>query len=148
MPTHQFSARAQWRKAGDGPAAFNHTVAFEGRTPITVSAAPQYKGDPSKTNPEELFLASLASCQLLSYLALAGRAGIDVVAYEDDAQATLAIADKKMRMTEVVLRPRITVAAGADVAKARALVDAAHEVCFIANSVACTVRVEPELMTA
>ena len=148
MPTHQFNAHTQGRKGGEGAAAFNHTVTFDGRPPIAVSAAPQYKGDPAKTNPEELFLASLATCQLLSYVALAARAGVDVVAYDDDAQATLAIADKKMRVTEVVLRPRITLAAGADTAKARALVDTAHQACFIANSVACAVRVEPELTTA
>jgi organic hydroperoxide reductase OsmC/OhrA len=84
---------------------------------------------------------------MLSYLALAGRAGVTVLAYDDQAAGTLAIADKKMRMTEVVLRPRITLAAGADGAKALALVHRAHENCFIANSVACAVRSEPEIVT-
>jgi organic hydroperoxide reductase OsmC/OhrA len=91
-------------------------------------------------NPEELFVASLASCQLLTYLALAARAGVQVLAYEDDARATLAITDKKMRITEVALRPRIRLAPGSDAEKARALVAAAHDGCFIANSVRCTVH--------
>ena len=146
MPTHHFHASVEWRKGGEGPATGNHTVAFDGRPSIEVSGAPQYKGDPTRTNPEELFAASLASCQLLTYLALAARAGIDVLAYDDAPQATLAIADKKMRVTEVLLRPRITVAPGADIAKARSLVDTAHEGCFVASSVACAVRLEPEIV--
>jgi organic hydroperoxide reductase OsmC/OhrA len=144
MPTHHFSARLAWRKGGEGGAAGNHRVELDGRPAIELSGAPQYRGDPTRTNPEELFLAALASCQLLTYLALAARAGLDVLAYDDRAEATLAIADKKMRITEVRLRPRITLAVGADEAKARALVEAAHEGCFIANSVACAVVTEPE----
>jgi organic hydroperoxide reductase OsmC/OhrA len=143
---HRFEARLTWRKGGEGVAAGNHRVELAGRPPLEMSAAPQYRGDPSRLNPEELFVAALASCQALTYLALAGRAGVDVLAYEDRAEGTLAIADKKMRMTEVVLRPRITVAPGTDEAKARDLVEAAHAGCFIANSVACAVRTEPELV--
>jgi organic hydroperoxide reductase OsmC/OhrA len=148
MPAHQFHATLTWRKGAEGLAAGNHRVEFEGRPPIEVSAAPKYRGDPSRLNPEELFLASLASCQLLTYLALAGGAGVGVLSYEDRAQATLAIVDKKMRMSEVVLRPRITLAAGADAEKGRALTEAAHAGCFIANSVACPVRVEAEVRVA
>ena len=143
---HAFHARLTWKKGGEGVEAGNHRVEFEGRPAVEVSAAPQYHGDPSKLNPEELFLASLASCQMLTYLALASRAGIDVLAYEDGAGATLAIADRRMRVTEVVLRPRITIAGSADEAKARSLVEAAHDGCFIANSVACTVRTEAEIL--
>ena len=141
---HHFEGRLHWRAGGAGPAAVNHELAFEGRPPLTLSSAPQYKGDPTCLSPEDLFVGALSSCQMLSFVALAGRAGVGVLAYDDDAVGTLAIADKKMRITEVRLRPRITLAAGADEAKARALVEAAHEGCFIANSVACTVVTEPE----
>jgi organic hydroperoxide reductase OsmC/OhrA len=146
MPTHTFRAHVEWRAGGEGVAAGTHRVTFEGRPPLEVSAAPQYKGDPSRVNPEELFLASLASCQLLTYLALASRAGIGVVGYEDRPEATLAMKDRRMRVTEVLLRPRITIVAGSDAAKAGQLVAAAHDGCFIANSVACEVRIEPEVM--
>ena len=140
--THQFTAHLTWRAGATGPAAGTHRVAFEGRPALEISAAPQYRGDPARLNPEELFVTALASCQLLTYLALAPRAGVTVLAYEDHPQGTLAIADRKMRMTEVLLRPAITVAAGTDEVKARALVETAHDSCFIANSVTCAVRVE------
>jgi organic hydroperoxide reductase OsmC/OhrA len=143
---HNYEARLTWEAGGEGVTTGNHRVEFEGHTPVEVSAAPEYRGDPTRLNPEELFVAALASCQLLTYLALARGAGVTVRRYEDRAVGTLAIADRKMRMTEVLLRPRITVAAGSDEGKARGLVDKAHDGCFIANSVACAVRIEPEIV--
>jgi organic hydroperoxide reductase OsmC/OhrA len=146
--THHYEARAVWRKGGSGVAAANHRLEFADRPAIEASGAPQYRGDPTRINPEELFVAALASCQMLTYLAFAARAGVDVLAYDDQARGTLTIADKKMRVTEVVLHPRITIAAGSDMAKALTLVETAHEGCFIANSVACAVRTEPEIVVA
>ena len=148
MPTHHFEGRVTWTAGADGAAAGNHRVEFAGRPALELSGAPQYRGDGTKLNPEELLTASLASCQLLSYLALAPRTGVRVLAYEDRPIATLAIADKKMRVTEIVLRPRITIAADADAAAARTLVDRAHDVCFIGNSISCAVRIEPEIVQA
>jgi organic hydroperoxide reductase OsmC/OhrA len=144
---HHFEGRLSWRAGGTGVATGNHRMEFEGRPALTLSGAPQYRGDPSCLSPEDLFVGALASCQMLTFLALAGRAGIAVVAYDDHALGTLAMADKKMRMTDVMLRPRITLAAGADAEKARQLVHAAHENCFIANSVACAVVVEATIAT-
>jgi organic hydroperoxide reductase OsmC/OhrA len=142
--THQFEALVSWPVRGE--ATGTHRVEIPGKPVLEVAAAPQYRGDPSRHNPEELFMAALASCQLLTYLALAGRAGIRTLGYDDRATGTLAVADRKMRMTEVVLRPRIRVAPGTDAAKVRALVAAAHEGCFIANSVSSAVRVEPDVV--
>ena len=142
---HQYEAQARWRKGADAN-PMNHRLTFGDRPAIEASGAPQYKGDPGKLNPEELFVAALVSCQMLSYLALAARGGLDVVAYEDAGRGTMTIADKRMRFTEVALRPRIRIAPGGDEAKARALVEAAHDACFIANSVSCAVRVEPEVV--
>ena len=146
MPTHTFQAKLAWRP--EGALTGTHEATIPGKTSLQVSAAPQYKGDGTKPNPEELFVTALASCQLLSYVMQAPRIGVTVLAYEDDPVGTLAIADKKMRVTEVVLRPRITIAADADEAKARKLVDTAHDGCFIANSVACAVRIEPTIVRA
>jgi organic hydroperoxide reductase OsmC/OhrA len=143
--THHYEARAQWR-TGTAGNPMNHRLEFGARPAIEASGAPQYKGDPARLNPEELFVASIVSCQMLSYLALAARAGVEVLAYEDTAQGTMTIADKRMRFTEVRLAPRITIAAGGDEVKARALAETAHDACFIANSVSCAVHVTPEVV--
>jgi organic hydroperoxide reductase OsmC/OhrA len=145
MPEHRFEGKVVWRAALEGPGHGNHVVEFAGRPVLEVSSAPQYRGDGTKLNPEELLVASLASCQLLTYLALAPRAKVTVLIYEDAPVGTLAMVEKKMRMAEILLRPRITVSADSDLEAARALVERAHEGCFIGNSLACAVRIEPEI---
>jgi organic hydroperoxide reductase OsmC/OhrA len=145
MPTHRFEGLLTWRPGAVGPAAGTHRIEFAGRPALELSGAPQYGGDATKLNPEELLVASLASCQLLTYLALATRAGLQVLTYDDAPVGTLAMVDKKMRIAEILLRPRVTVAAGGDVEAARVLVERAHDHCFIGNSLACAVRLEPEI---
>ena len=88
----------------------------------------------AKHNPEDLLVASLAACHMLTYLAECARAGIEVVAYEDQASGKMAFKDRKMRFVEVTLAPQVTIAAG-DLAQAEALHAKAHDGCFIASSV-------------
>jgi organic hydroperoxide reductase OsmC/OhrA len=103
-------------------------------TVMAMSGDPVFLGDASKLNPEQLLLAAAVSCQLLSFLAVAARARIDVLAYEDAAEADMPEGDPPMRITAVRLRPRITVAPGTDPDKVQKLVALAHEHCFVANS--------------
>jgi acyl carrier protein len=145
---HRFEAAIGWERGAEGAAALNHTVTFADRPPLTVSAPPQFKGDATRLSPEELFVVSVASCQLLTYLALGTRAGLPVIRYEDRPVGTLALADGRMRMTDVLLRPRITLEAGGDATKARALVATAHDRCFVANSITAAVRIEPDVVIA
>ena len=84
----------------------------------------------------------------MSYLADCARAGVVVVAYEDDAHGTMAFHDGRLRFTDVLLRPRVTVARGTDVEKAHALHEKAHEECFIASSVNFPVRHEATIVVA
>ncbi|MFQ5959553.1 MAG: OsmC family protein [Alphaproteobacteria bacterium] len=145
---HRFAARAVWTGAAQGPTASyeafsrDFEIAIDGKPAIVCSSPPVFHGDAARYNPEELMVASLAACHLLSYLALCARGGVAVVAYEDAAEGTVAMKDGKMRFTEVVLRPKVTIAAGADADKARALHGKAHDACFVANSVNFPVRVE------
>ena len=123
-------------------------ASFPGLPPMPLSAAPTYKGDASRLNPEQLFVASLSSCQALTYLFLAARADVGLLAYTDEAEGKLGIVDGKMRMAAVTLRPKITLAPGSDEQKAYALVQKAHDGCFIANSVATKVTLEPTIVVA
>src|SRR5688500_10520702 len=76
---------------------------------LELSSDPAFRGDPALLNPEQLLLAAASSCQLLSFLAVAARARLDVVAYSDSAEAEMPEDDKPMRLTRIVLRPVITV---------------------------------------
>jgi organic hydroperoxide reductase OsmC/OhrA len=108
-----------------------------------LSSDPAFRGDPAQLNPEQLVVLAAASCQLLSFLAVAARARLDVRDYRDDATATMPEADKPIRLAEIVLRPRIVLAAGPSEQRVRHLVEVAHGECFITNSLATPVRVEP-----
>ncbi len=116
------------------------------RTPLAASAAPQYHGDAALPNPEDLLVAALASCHMLTFLAVAARKGFVVDAYDDEAIGHLEKGgDGRHAVTRVVLRPRVTFGGDRrpDVAEAQVLHESAHRGCFIASSVKTEVHVEP-----
>jgi organic hydroperoxide reductase OsmC/OhrA len=137
---HHFAAHLVWTGAERGTTRSyesygrDYRVEVEGKPPLEGSSDPKFRGDGSKHNPEDLLVASLSACHMLSYLAECARAGIEVVSYEDQASGLMAIKDGRMRFTEVTLAPRVAIAAG-DLEKAKALHEKAHAACFIANSV-------------
>ncbi len=96
--------------------------------------------------PEELLIAALSECHLLSYLYACVKVGVVVTGYEDDASGTLQEdGNGGGAFTEVVLRPRVRVADESMIEAARAAHRPAREWCFIANSVNFPVRHEPEV---
>ena len=143
-----FISHLEWTGAAAGPtrdpATFSRdlTVSMDATT-LPMSSAPGFRGDPSRTNPEQLFVASLSACHALTYLFLAAKNQIPVIGYRDEAEGHLGPVDGKIRMSRVTLRPLITLESGANEAGARALVAKAHDTCFIANSVATPVDVVP-----
>ena len=151
--THEYRSRLIWEGGGRGTADYatydrSYRIGIEGKPDIAGSADPMFKGDRSKPNPEDLFVAAISSCHLLSYLALCARNRIDVASYEDDAVGTLALEpDWSGRFEEVVLRPRVTISSG-DVDLAIKLHETAHKECFIASSCSCTIRNEPTVVRA
>jgi organic hydroperoxide reductase OsmC/OhrA len=153
MAAHTFNSHLEWSGRTRGttghPEAFSRdmNVTFEGVT-IPVSAAPAYGGDPRRANPEQLFVAALSACQALTYLSLCAKRRIGVVDYTDDADGRLEAAEGKMRMTHVVLRPRVTLESQANEAEARELIERAHHFCFIANSVSAVVAIVPTFTVA
>lgn len=88
-------------------------------------------------------MLAAASCQLLSFLAEAARSGVDVVAYDDHAKGEMPDREDPQRITAIVLRSRITVMAPADETKVRELVEEAHRLCYIANSLRATISIAP-----
>jgi organic hydroperoxide reductase OsmC/OhrA len=126
-----------------------HEYSVGGKPIIPGSADPAFRGDGTRYNPEELLVMSLSSCHMLWYLHLCADSKIEVVAYEDDAIGTLTEdKDRGGFFTEVVLRPRVTVAAGSDAARAQSLHERAHHLCYVANSVNFPVRCEPAISRA
>jgi organic hydroperoxide reductase OsmC/OhrA len=143
---HRYRAHLAWTGAEAGPAAKGaaysraYRVAIEGKPALAGSADPNYGGDPASWNPEEMLLASVAACHMLTYLALAAGAGVVVHAYADAPEGTLAMKDGRMRFTEMALSPAVEIDAACDLAKAEALHEAARDYCFVANSVNFPIR--------
>jgi organic hydroperoxide reductase OsmC/OhrA len=125
----------------------DHHWSFDAGITVRASAAPAYKGSESCVDPEEAFVASLSSCHMLTFLAIACQKRLTVDSYRDQAVGTLAkdIAGN-LAITRVTLRPEVRFSAQKQptTEELRQLHDRAHHACFIANSVKTEVVVEPQ----
>jgi len=147
---HRYTVELEWTgNRGTGTASYraydrDHEVRAPGKAPIAGSSDPAFRGDGTRWSPEDLLVVSLSQCHMLWYLHLAAEAGIAVLAYRDAPDGIMVeTADGGGHFSSVVLKPQIVIAAGADPDRALALHHAAHEKCFIANSVNFPVGCEP-----
>ncbi|MGO4300070.1 OsmC family protein [Leifsonia sp. RAF41] len=151
---HAYAIDLQWTgNRGTGTSGYkeygrDHVVSAPDKHPIEGSADRVFFGDRERWNPEELLLAALSQCHLLSYLAEAAAAGVVVVGYTDAATGTMVqTGNGGGHFTEVTLRPRVTIADPAQAELAASLHGPASEKCFIAASVNFPVHHAPELLT-
>lgn len=152
---HLFEANLTWSGAASGPTerydsySREFTLEIAGKPVLRGSAAAPFRGDAALHNPEDLLLAAVASCHLLSYLALCTRHRIAVVSYTDRCGALMAPKEGRMRFISATLRPRVLIRASdnADEVRQKAiqLHESAHHECFIANSVNFPIACEPEI---
>ncbi|HIY66726.1 MAG TPA: OsmC family protein [Candidatus Agrococcus pullicola] len=151
LTQHDFAVAVEWTgDRGTGTTGYRdfdrgHVIRVDGLPEIQASADRAFHGDASKHNPEQLLLAALSGCHMMSYLFHAVRAGIVVTGYEDDASAVLAREGTGGKLVGATLRPRVRLSAGDD-ATALRIHDDAHRDCFIANSIAFPVTIEPTVV--
>lgn len=154
---HHYEVRVRWTgNRGEGTSSYRaygreHEITAESKTTIQASADPAFRGDPSVYNPEELLVAALSGCHMLSYLHACADAGVVVTRYEDDASGTMEESGLgEAQFSSVVLRPTVTIDANGDPddarRKAAALHERAHHLCFIARSVNFPVTHEPRIV--
>jgi organic hydroperoxide reductase OsmC/OhrA len=151
---HRYTAEIHWER-GPQPFIDNrysrvHRWRFDGGAEVPGSSSPLSVkvpySDPAAVDPEEAFVASLASCHMLFFLSLAARDGFVIDSYTDDAEGVMdKNAEGRVAMTRVTLRPRVTFSGDkrptpADIAR---LHHESHEQCYLANSVKTEVVVEP-----
>ena len=147
---HHYETTIEWQgNHGTGTSGYRdygrtHEVSAAGKPVIAASADAAFRGEADRWNPEELLVASLSQCHLLTYLHLAAINGVVVVAYVDSASGTMAeTEDGGGHFTEVTLRPVVTVSDASMVEFAQSLHHLAHERCFVASSVNFPVGCEP-----
>jgi organic hydroperoxide reductase OsmC/OhrA len=147
----EHTATIQWRRETPDFSyeTYNrdHDWSFDAGITVRASANPSYLGAESCVDPEEAFVASLSSCHMLTFLALAAKKRYVVDDYLDHAVGILdKDAARKLAMTKVTLRPRVSFSGekipGPE--EVRQLHDRAHHDCFIANSVKTEIVVEPQ----
>ncbi len=149
---HRYALRTTWTgDRGNGTTGYRDydrscTIQIDGKVDLLASADKPFRGDRTRWNPEDMLLAALSECHLLSYLHACVQAGVVVVGYRDDATGVM-VEDGRGggAFREVVLSPHVTVADASMVDAATAAHAQAHEWCFIANSVNFPVRHEPTI---
>ena len=139
--THEYQTRLVWTgNLGTGTSAYHkyarsHEIHIDGKPVIDASSDPCFRGDPSRHNPEELFLASLSGCHMLWFLHLCAVAKITVIEYTDIATGFMAEENSGAgRFLEVILRPQVKITDRNKTTEAKALHQKANKMCFIANS--------------
>jgi organic hydroperoxide reductase OsmC/OhrA len=150
LSEHHYALTVQWTgNLGDGTTSYRgysreHDIVIPGLPVLKGSADPTFHGDRERYNPEQLLLAALAQCHMLSFLHVAVRHGVVVTDYRDDATGQLRLnGDGSGQFESVTLNPRVTVADPAHVALAEQMHREANQVCFIARSVNFPVRHSP-----
>jgi organic hydroperoxide reductase OsmC/OhrA len=146
---HEYRATTTWRRTSADFTydTYNraHEVKFGGGEVVPWSAAPEFKGDAQRVNPEEAYVAALSTCHMLTFIAIAARKRFTVEAYIDEAVGAMERGPGgKFWISRVTLRPRVTFS-GPRQPTAEELSElhhAAHENCFVANSVKSEVVVE------
>jgi organic hydroperoxide reductase OsmC/OhrA len=151
---HTYALDLEWRgNRGTGTSGYRDysrdvVLHASGKPALEGSADPTFRGDASRWNPEEMLVAALAQCHLLSYLHMAVTHGVVVTAYTDSPVGTMAQAGVGGRFTRVLLRPVVTVADESQVEVATRIHAEASEACFIAASVNFPVEHEPTVRVA
>ncbi len=141
---HRYPASLAW--SGSTGVGYDHYDRTHTIEPLQLSSDPAFKGNPALLNPEKLLVMAACSCQLLAFLAVAARARLEVVNYEDHAEGEMPEDDKPVRITRIVLNPKITVRGVVAEERVRSLVELAHRECYIANSLKTDVIVRPSIL--
>lgn len=120
----------------------------EAKPPLCTSVPSASGGDDTRWNPEDLFGAALSTCFMYTFLALAKKVRVDVVAYDDEVRLDLVTEDRRTRIATATLSPTVTLAPGSNAGKAATMFGKAHKYCVIANSTTATVVLAPTFVVA
>lgn len=146
-------AAIQWRRtscASDGNTySRNHVAMFNGQQSVNVSASVEFKGDPACADPEQMLVSAVASCHMLTFLAIAEFQGYRVEQYEDAAVGYLEKVERSLMITRIELSPKVVFGSdkipdGAALSRIHA---GAHKNCFIGNSIKAQVTVLSDSVT-
>ncbi|MDH2347963.1 MULTISPECIES: OsmC family protein [unclassified Bradyrhizobium] len=138
----RYNANTAWSSARRG------TLSASGKPHISVGSPPEFKGAPDIWAPEELMVGSVNTCMMLTFLTLAHAKGLTPVGYESEAEGLLENIEGKYRITEVIVRPRVSLKGKAEIERAREIMETVETQCFISNSIKSKVTLSAEFVVA
>jgi organic hydroperoxide reductase OsmC/OhrA len=124
------------------------TLSALGKPNIVVGSPPEFKGQPDIWAPEELLVGSVNTCLMLTFLTLAEAKGLVPLEYQSEAEGLLENIEGKYRITEVTIRPRVTLNGTAELGRAREIMESVEAQCFISNSIKSKVTLTAEFVIA
>ena len=138
----RYKAKTDWTSARRG------TLSASGKSHIVVGSPPEFKGQPDVWSPEELLVGSVNTCLMLTFLTLAQAKSLVPVGYESEAEGLLENVEGTYRITEVAVRPRVTLNGTAELERAREIMESVEAQCFISNSIKSKVTLTAEFVVA
>lgn len=135
---HFYQVKVDWNQDRKGTLSSN--VIDE---KITIATPPEFpKGEANVWSPEHYFVAAINGCLMTTFLAVAENFKLNFVNFESDAEGKLEMIDRKFMMSEVVLKPTVTVYNEADIDLAKKVVEKSENACLISNSVNSKIKLE------
>ena len=138
----RYPAVVTWTGARRGRAS-----AF-GKPDLEVGSPPEFRGEEGVWSPEHLFVASLSTCLMLTFLSLAERRSLEIAGYESSAEGLLENVEGKYRITAITVRPQVTLKSEPAIDTAREIMGKVEQECFISNSITSRIDLQPEFRVA
>lgn len=137
--TYTYRTAVRWTEQKKG------VMTSQGKPEVQVATPPEFKGHEGVWSPEDLFVSAVNTCVMSTFLAFAERAGVAFAGYESQAEGRVELVDGKLKVTEVTIKPRLTLKAGQDVEGAKEVLAKAKANCLISNSISSHVTFEPQV---
>ena len=138
----QYSNNLVWDTARRG------RTSAPGKPDIEIGSPPEFKGEAGVWAPEEMLVAALNACMMLTFVSFAQSKRLEFVAYESAAEGLLENVEGKYRIVEVSVQPTLVLRSEADIAAARTIMAEVKENCFISNSITADVKLDPQFRMA
>lgn len=123
------------------------TLSSTGKTSFKVASPPEFKGEAGVWTPEDLFVASVETCHMTTFLTFAERKHLKILSYQSHANGVLEFVNDEYRFTRIVLFPTVVVSDSVSEKEVYTLLREAHKHCLVANSIASIVEVNPTIIT-
>jgi peroxiredoxin-like protein len=139
-PVFYYETQVEWKKEKEGQ------IGGPSLPAVPVGVPPEFKGREGVWSPEHLFVASLNTCYMLTFLAVAENSKVPLVSFSSTAKGKLEkVLGSNYQITEIVVKPRVVIASANDLVRIPRILEKAKENCFVSNSIKTVIKLEPEV---